>query len=154
MLNRSQYSFEKYKKREVSFLKIIRKNDWNIKTYGIRFKDLSSDNIEELILDKLPSPALTENRYGTGFLIIHKGVVANWIMLNWWGHEDIVHQKLYTSEDEDFKTIKPVEDNSILACVHELDIYNFESNAWKKNILSPERPDFEGYLNEIYQNKD
>lgn len=154
MLDRNQYSFEKYKKREVSFLKIIRKDDWNIKTYGIRFNELPNDNIEELILDKLPNPALTEHRYGTGFLIIHKGVVANWIMLNWWGYEDIVHQKLYTSQGEDFETIKPVEDNSILACVHELDIYNFEANAWKKNILSSEKPNFEGYLNELYKNTD
>lgn len=154
MLNRHQYNFEKYKKREVSFLKIIRKGDWNIKTYGIRFKDLPNDSLEEFILGKLPSPALTENRYGIGFLIIHKGIVANWIMLNWWGFEDIIHQKLYTSEDEDFKIIKPVADNSILACVHELDIYYFESNAWKKNMLSQKQLDFEGYLNEIYQNTD
>lgn len=151
MPNRSQYRFEKYEKRKVSFLKIIRKNDWNIKTYGIRFECLPNNNIEEFILNQLPNPALTQKRYGTGFLIIHKGLVANWIMLNWWGSEDIVHQNLYTSEGEDFKSINPVEDSSILACVHELDIYNFESYAWKKNVLSTEQPDFEGYLNEIYQ---
>lgn len=148
-MNRNEYTFTKYKRREVTFLKILKSGDWNIKMYGINLKNLANKSIELFIKSKLPSPALTQNRYGMGFLILHKGVVANWVMLNWWGYEDVVHQKIFTADDE-FRTVKAVKDDSIMACVHELDIYNFESNAWKKNILSLQKPDFDGYLKDIY----
>lgn len=152
-LNKCHYSFDEYKKRKISFLKIISKKGWDIKAYGIQLSVFPNDNIEKFILGVLPYPALTENRYGTGFLIVHQGTVTNWIMLNWWGFEDIVHQKLYTSRHEDFSEIGPVEDTSIIACVHELDVYNFESYAWKKHILSAKKPDFEAYLHELFHDK-
>lgn len=91
MLNRSRYRFEKHKKRETSFLKTIKKCNWSIKTYGIRLKNLLNDNIKEFILGKLPRPTLIENRYGIGFLIIH--------------------QEAYTSENDNFNTINPVQDS-------------------------------------------
>ena len=141
-----EYSFTKYKKREVTFFKVMKNGEWNIKVYGIGLKDLPHKDILNYIQDKLPLPAKTELRYGMGFLIIHTGVVANWFLLNWWGYEDVVHQKLFNSPVGDFNAIQTVADDSILACVHELDIYGFESEAWKKHVLSPDKPDFEGYL--------
>ena len=149
MSNKIEYRFTKYKKREFTFYKVLKFKGWNIKVYGINLINQPRENILEYLQNKLPTPALTEFRYGMGFLIIHQGVVANWFLLNWWGYEDVVHQKLFKSPVGDFDDIKPVEDKSILACVYELDIYSFESDAWKNHVLSKEKPDFERYLNAI-----
>jgi len=146
MSKQIRYRFTKYKKRELSVFSDLKVNGWNIKVYGINLVNQPNENILEYLLNELPLPALTEFRYGMGFLIIHKGVVGNWFLLNWWGYEDIVHQKLFKSPVENFSAIEPVEDNSILACVHELDIYCFESEAWKKHVLSREDPYFQDYL--------
>lgn len=150
MSNKTKYRFTKYRKREVTFLKVLKFKGWNIKVYGINLINQPKEHILEYLQNKLPTPALTEFRYGMGFLIIHKGVVANWFLLNWWGYEDIVYQKIFKSPVGDFNDIKPIDDDSILACVHELDIYNFESNAWKRHVLTPEKPDFEEYLNATF----
>lgn len=147
MSNKIKYRFTKYKKREITFFKVMKFRGWNIKVYGINLINHPIEPILEYLQKKLPTPALTEFRYGMGFLIIHKGVVANWFLLNWWGYEDIVHQKLFKSPVENFSAIEPVEDNSILACVHELDIYSVESEAWKKHVLTSEKPNFQDYLN-------
>ena len=145
------YTFAKYKKRKSSLITILKKDNWNLKVYGIRLNHLPDEKVISFLFDQLPRPALTKSRYGMGFLIIHKGVVANWFLLNWWGYEDIVHQKLFSSPVENFNDVKPVEDKTILACVHELDIYNFESEAWKDFVLSNENPDFERYLKTGYE---
>lgn len=144
-----EYQFNKFKPRKTTFLKVVTHRDWRIKLYVINEKVKIEDAAVIKILNHLPIPALTENRYGIGFLIIHQGVVANWFLLNWWGYEDIVHQKLFNSPVDDFAKIKKAEDRTIMACVHELTIYNFEMTAWKKWALSMDKPDFNKYLNEI-----
>jgi hypothetical protein len=147
MSKKIKYRFTKYKKREITFFEVLKIRGWNIKVYGINLDNKPDENIMNYLQNMLPIPALTEFRYGMGFLIIHKGVVGNWFLLNWWGYEDIVHQKIFKSPIEDFNDIKPIDDDSILACVHELDIYNFESNAWKRHVLSTEKSSFQDYLN-------
>jgi len=144
-----EYRFTPYKKRNVSFLNVMKHGDWKMKVYGINLEDTPRDKILYYLGEQLPTPACTEVRYGLGFLIIHRGVEANWFLLNWWSNEDIVRQKLYASSVDNFNAIKPVEDQNVLACVHELDIYSFESEAWKRHVLRDENPDFEGYLKDI-----
>lgn len=149
--NKTEYSFTEYKKRNVTFFKAVKHDNWDMKVYGINLDTIPNKNNMTHLLSKLPSPALTEIRYGLGFLIIHKGVVANWFLLNWWEQEDILHQKLFSSPIEDFGNINAVKEQSILACVHELEIYSFESSAWKEHILSQKIANFKGYLNATYQ---
>lgn len=148
--NNIKYSFTKYEKREVTFFKVVKNDNWNIKVYGINSDTIPHKSNMVYLLNKLPSPALTEFRYGVGFLIIHQGVVANWFLLNWWEQEDILHQKLFSSPIENFNDINPVIDQSVMACVHELDIYNFESEVWKRDVLLPKTPNFSDYLNTTY----
>lgn len=149
--NKTEYNFTKFEKRNVTFFKVAKHDNWNIKVYGINLDAIPPESSMVQLLSKLPSSALTEFRYGVGFLIIHKGIVANWFLLNWWEHEDILHQKLFSSPIEGFSNINPVKDQSILACVHELEIYSFESSAWKEHMLSQKIADFKGYLDATYQ---
>ncbi len=143
------YQFATFQPRKTTFVKIVTHGGWRIKLYAINEKEEFDIAILEKVLSQLPTPALTQNRYGVGFLIIHQGVVANWFLLNWWGYEDIIHQKLFSSPVDDFAAIKNAEDKTIMACIHELVIHHFEVEAWKKWVLLAEKPDFEAYLKTI-----
>ena len=144
-----EYQFTTFQPRKTIFKKVIQQQGWRIKLYTINEKEEFDTVILEKILIQLPTPALTQNRYGVGFLIIHQGVVANWLLLNWWGYEDIIHQKLFNSPVDDFPNIQEVADKTIMACIHELAIYHFEVEAWKKWILSRAIPDFDNYLKTV-----
>ena len=86
-------------------------------------------------------------RYGVGFLIIHQGTMRNWFLLDWWEYEDILFHRLFSSPLSSPDTITPEDDSSAVACVHELRVINFESEAWTKTVLSNDsEPDFDEYL--------
>jgi hypothetical protein len=90
---------------------------------------------------------MSEDRYGVGFLIIHQGTMRNWFLLDWWEYEDILFHRLFSSPLSSPDTITPEEDSSVAACVHELRVINFESEAWIKTVLSNDsEPDFDEYL--------
>lgn len=148
-------SFNKYEPRPIQFLGIEQTHGWRTKLYGISVgpDGVSKKTVTEAkssILQLLPQPAVTDERYGLGFLIIHAGVLANWFLLDWWENEDIAHQLVFSSPTADPSAITPVSDKSVMACVHELKIHSFESDAWIKNVLSkPNNPDFDEYLNTV-----
>lgn len=148
----TMHKFETYKKRAVQFLEQYENEGWRIKVYGITANSEALPpalvkNAKHFVLPHLPQPGVSEQRYGVGFLIIHQGLVANWFLLNWWADEDILHQLLYSSPVDAPNSIAPVADPSIMACVFELDVYNFEKVAWIDSVLAnADGPDFEQYL--------
>jgi len=146
------HKFKAYKKRAIKFLEQVDTEAWRMKIYGITSDQenlpvnliLRSKNI---VLGYLPKPAVTEQRYGVGFLIIHRSPMENWFLLNWWGNENIIHQQVFSSSTNEPGNISPVDDKSIVACVYELEVYSFERQAWIDTVLSNVKaPDFEKYL--------
>ena len=146
---------EPYQPREVEFRKEAKSNGWRLKVYGISTGDepVSDDLVEtglRSLLLELPDPAFSEDRYGIGFVIIHRGSLRNWFSLDWWEYEDILFHKLYSSPLDNPADIT-AEESSAIACVHELKIINFESEAWIKNVLTKNVSlNFEKYLNDRY----
>ncbi len=153
-------NFEPYDPRPVEFIDQINVEDWRLKVYGISAK--SEPIPKELVLQGintvssfLPQPALTEQRYGVGFLIIHQGTMRNWLLLEWWENEDILHHRLFSSPLDDPLSITPEPDKSLIACVHELRVINFESLAWIKTVLCKEdKPSIEKYLDLKFDSQD
>ena len=130
-----------YKKRKVQYINQAKHNGWRIKVYGISASDNSLtnglvNNVVDSLLTKLPKMAITEHCYGVGFLIIHQGTMRNWFLLDWWETEDIMHQLLFSSLLETPHIITAESDTSLIACVHELRVINFESNAWICSMLN------------------
>jgi hypothetical protein len=141
-----------YKKRKVHFINQASHNDWRIKIYGISVsgkplvEELVSNAVSHL-LPKLPETAITDQRYGVGFLIIHQGTMRNWFLLDWWETEDIMHHLLFSSPLEESDAITAEPDTSLIACVHELRVINFESEAWIKTMLSNDKnSDIKAYM--------
>jgi len=148
-------NIEPYKPREAEFRKEADFGEWRLKVYGISTGDeLVSDALVETglnaILPNLPQPALSEDRYGVGFVIIHRGTMRNWFSLDWWEYEDILFHRLYSSPLDNANEIS-AEESAAIACVHELKIISFENEAWIKTVLGNNGDtDFERYLNERY----
>lgn len=145
-------NFKPYSKRAVTFVKQVNVNGWRIKVYTLSAKQtaLSEEIISNgvsSVLSALPQPSLSEDRYGVGFLIIHQGLMRNWFLLDWWEQEDILHHKLFSSNLNAPASIFAEEDKSLIACVHELRVIAFESNAWIKTVLSQDiKEDFDEYM--------
>ncbi len=146
------HNFDPYVARPIKFIDQVSSEGWRIKIYGISAKslplpkDVVSEGIKN-VLSYLPQPALTEQRYGVGFLIIHHGTMRNWYLLDWWEKEDIIHQKLFSSPLDKPSSISTEPDKSLIACVHELRVINFESEAWIKTVLCRDaKPSFDSYL--------
>lgn len=145
-------NIEPYVQRPVEFLKQVSAKGWRIKVYGISAKseplseELVSEGIQK-VLPHLPQPALGDQRYGVGFFIIHQGTMRNWFLLDWWESEDIMHHRLFSSPLNSPNSITSEPDRSMIACVHELKIISFESEAWINTVLCKDgEPSFDEYL--------
>ena len=142
---------EPYSSRTVEYLKQASFGNWRLKVYGLSTgNDPVTDDLVSTALNKLlpmlPLPAITANRYGVGFVIIHRGILRNWFSLDWWEYEDILFHKLFFSPLDDIGSVS-AEESSAIACVHELRIINFESEAWINTALHKDGdPDFTGYM--------
>jgi len=145
-------TIEPYTRRPVEFIEQAEFGSWRIKVYGISATSQSvpgelATKVIDQIFPHLPQPAVTEDRYGAGFLVIHQGTLRNWFLLDWWEYEDILFHKLFSSPLADPDSIRPENRSSAMACVHELRVINFESEAWKKAVLCKDsEPDFDGYM--------
>jgi len=146
------HAFDPYIARPIEFIDQVTSEGWRIKVYGISAKSLPlpEEVVSEVlknVLSHLPQPAVTEHRYGVGFLIIHQGTMRNWFLLDWWEKEDIIHHKLFSAPLDKISAITAEADKSLIACVHELRVITFESEAWIKTALGrDDNPDFEKYL--------
>ena len=149
----------KYKTRPIRFLELAEHAGWKIKLYGIRAPDDTGNTkpdqqlvglAKEVVLTQLPQPAVTDNRYGVGFLIIHQGQQRNWFLLDWWVKEDILKQRLFSSPLQAADDLTPAEAD-LLACVWELAVHGFERQAWIDQVLNnPNGPDVAAYLEEQF----
>lgn len=147
------HNLDPYVSRPTEFIDQVNSEGWRIKVYGISAsslplpKEIVSEGTQ-FAVSHLPQPALTEHRYGVGFLIIHHGTMRNWFLLDWWENEDIIHHKLFSSPLDNPGSITIEPDKSLIACVHELRIITFESEAWIKTVLcKDDEPSFDRYLN-------
>lgn len=151
-MERRVNNFEPYEIRPIESLDQVHSEGWRIKVYGISAKlqllpnELVTEGIK-YVLASLPKPAITDQRYGVGFLIIHQGTMRNWFLLDWWEQGDILHHLLFSSPLTDPNNITAEPNKTLIACVHELRVINFESESWIKTVLCKDsEPDFEKYL--------
>lgn len=146
------HSFNPYVVRPVEFVDQVDRDGWRLKVYAIsapslpRPGEIVSAGIDKVV-PHLPQSAVTDQRYGVGILIIHSGSIRNWFLLAWWEQEDIIHHKLFSSPLDNPGSVSPETDRSLIACVHELRVVTFESEAWIKTVLcDDDQPGLDNYL--------
>jgi len=150
-----------YKPRPISFLEVWEAGDWTLKVYGIsaRRKRPPAELVstaKDLALRELPRPATAGSRYGIGILIVHEGEDGNYVLVDWWSGENMLHNHVYQSTaggiaPEDFRYVTPT---GLCCCVWELHVLHFERTAWINSVLNRDGgPDLDEYLAQRLQGK-
>ncbi len=147
-------SFPTYKLRAMVPLGLWEDDGWAIKAYGIQIhKRAAGDPMfapeleraaREHVLGLLPLTREEGAFYKTGFAVLHEGAQANWLLFQWWAHDDVWCQFLSYSSATDPFNFK-FSSRPIVACVYETAIIWHEQKAWIENVLSG-RVDRRAYL--------
>ena len=148
-----------YRDRRTWLLGVHRTNEWNIKSYAITASghELSGGVFEAALrfverelqpehLEETPLLAALDDTPRFGFLILHEGSEAVWLLLDLW-IGDILHHHLYRAPLDDPASFETAWQKHSAACVWELAVIHHERNAWVEHVLSvPGRPRYDSYL--------
>ncbi len=101
-----------YQPRPIRFLELWQPNEWRIKVYGIAYGAQSPDEklvtaIKRAAHEALPEPAVTDSRYGLGFVCAHQGRTVSVAFVDWWENEDELHHKMFIADEPDLGRIRP-----------------------------------------------
>ena len=85
-----------------------------------------------------------------GFVILHKGNIGNWLLINWWADGILLFNHLFRSKAPDIGRFEAAPDG-LLACVWELKVVEFERDAWTRSMLRNEGdPNIDAYFAERF----
>jgi hypothetical protein len=97
--------------------------------------------------ERLPCPAVTDDRYGVGFVGAHDGRGANFVFVDWWAAEDELHHHTWLSSKEEPGTLRATGPDDFTACAWDLAVIGHERAAWVRHVLArAEGPDIDAYL--------
>ena len=145
-----------YQPRSVGFLRGADLGDWVVKLYGIapRGRSVRATVAEAALAAAqrvLPTPAISPDRYGVGFVIAHDAPRLCYALICWWAEENEVHQRILSAPAEHPEQFSPHPSDAV-GCVWELSVTDFERRAWITHVLAnPNGPDIEGYLAQEYR---
>jgi hypothetical protein len=104
------------------------------------------------VFGALPQPAVTRTRPGAGILILHQGRGARYIVLGWWDNENELPLKIWTQPRDACGAPWLPATTSQSVCVWDLELLNFERNAYVERVLScTGAPDVESYLTAAFR---
>jgi GNAT superfamily N-acetyltransferase len=151
-------SFRPFGHRAVQPLGILEHNGWKMKLYAIAANGATvsvafADCAEAATRRVLPDPAFAlPARYGVGFVVIHAGVDSDVVVVCWWGEQDELFLRVFTSPpDRPELLTERSNTNSSIACVWDLEVIWHERQAWISHVLRTGEPDFTGYLADTLQ---
>jgi hypothetical protein len=145
---------EPYKPRAVRCLDVVEHDGWRVKVYGIAYEgERPAQEFVGAALDvtlaRLPSPAVTDDRYGVGFIGIHEGRGSNFVFVDWWALENELHHHVWFSSMEEPTKLRPETPDDPISCAWDLAVISHEQQAWVTHVLAnPAGPDLDAYLGE------
>jgi hypothetical protein len=143
---------EPYEARSIRLLDLVTLDDWRLKVYGITYRgERPVQTLVEAAVavarKRLPSPAITADRYGVGFIGAHDGRGANFVFLDWWANEDELHHQAWLSSKDDPGRLRPTGPQDFTACTWDLAVIGHERAAWVRHVLArAEKPNIDAYL--------
>ena len=145
---------EPYTRRSVRFLDLAAFDGWRLKVYGLAYRaERPGQAVVDAALaaarEALPRPAVTEDRYGVGFLGAHAGRGANFVFLDWWETENDLHHRAWRSSPDAPERLRPTGPDDLVACTSDLAVIGHERTAWMRHVLTrPAGPDLDAYLDD------
>lgn len=143
---------EPYATRSVRCLGLLAFDGWRLKLYGIAYR--GEHPVQSLVdaavaaaQERLPRPAVTNGRYGVGFVGAHDGRGANFVFVDWWADEDELHQYAWLSSKEEPGRLRATGPDDLTACAWDLAVIGHERAAWLRHVLArAPAPDLDAYL--------
>lgn len=142
-----------YQPRNVRTLAPLRIGDWQMKFHAI---SAGEDGPGPALIEAaqaaaqriLPRPAvIPPQRYGLGFLIVHAGLDADFVLVCWWGSQNELHLRVLTSPPGQPQHLRERSNlDGSIACVWDLAVIWSEREAWAKYMMCGEQADAQGYL--------
>ena len=126
-------------------------NNWKLKIYSISAggDDLPGEvlkSVIEFVSEQFTWPENLEP--GFGFVTVHFGEDAIWLLIDLWANE-ILHHFIYAASFNSPPIFRPAPDDGTAACVWELEITKYERDAWVKHVLSkPQNENYEAYMSD------
>jgi len=146
----------RYAQRAIRFVELWRHRNWQFKIYGINPDIPHPDEpvVETVLVDLAKRIAVErlgqagrEGEAGYGFLIVHRGRLARWILVDCWREGILLDHWLHRADHAAPDRFEPVA-NGLCACVWELRVIDFEREAWTRCVLKAfPAPDYAGYVN-------
>jgi hypothetical protein len=143
---------EPYATRSVRCLDLLTFDGWRLKLYGIAYR--GERPVQSLVdaavaaaQERLPRPAVTNDRYGVGFVGAHDGRGANFVFVDWWADEDELHHYAWLSSNEEPGRLRATGPDDLTACAWDLAVIGHERAAWVRHVLArAPAPDLDAYL--------
>lgn len=143
---------ELYALRSARSLDLLTLDAWRLKLYGITYRgerpvQTLVDAAVAAAQERLPRPAVTDDRYGVGFVGAHDGRGANFVFVDWWANEDELHHHAWLSSQEEPGRLRPTGPDDFTACAWDLAVIGHERAAWVRHVLArAQGPDLDAYL--------
>ena len=144
-----------HRTRPIRFVRLETMGDWRVKLYTIAThgETARTELVEEMLRRApavLPAPAVTDDRYGVGFTIVHDAIASSIVIYYWWRSFNELHQRILVGAKRDPRALTQLE-NQTAGCVWELEVIDFERRAWLEDMLSnPAGPDVDRYLSRTF----
>src|SRR5262245_11962822 len=123
-----------------------------MKTYGIAYgrarprAELVKAALAEAAR-RLPQEAVSEERYGVGFIGIHDGRGGNFVFIDWWEQENELHHHVFFSPSDQPVQLRAAADADPIACAWDLSVVAHEREAWVRHVLANRSdPDLDAYV--------
>lgn len=137
-----------HKPRPVGFKGVVEHDGWQVKTYLIDATDGAGSDAVFAAARATALPALAQaegeilglSSHRLAILTLHRGTLANWLLLNWWVGGSILRQKLFRSETATPFDFADISDAGLVACVWEFGVLDFERRAWMATMMAAEGP--------------
>jgi hypothetical protein len=143
---------EPYATRSIRCLDLLTLVGWRLKLYGIAYRggrpvQALVDAAVAAAQERLPRPAVADDRYGVGFVGAHDGRGANFVFVDWWEHEDELHHHAWLSSKGEPRRLHATGPDDFTACAWDLAVIGHERAAWVRHVLTrAQGPDLDAFL--------
>ncbi len=141
-----------YLPRDTRLVSIHEYGGWRLKVYEICFDSHSipSDQVAATLAfaeNNVPWPLASNVSNNAGFVIIHRGQDAMWLMVHLW-QSDILVQFAYQATLSKLVDFVPLRSDGMCGCVWELEVVKHERDAWVRCAMGSDDRAIETYWND------
>ena len=141
----TRLDYTPFEPRAAAFHAIVEHAGHRLKGYSVRYGerpvdwDAHREGIE-MALAALPEANPAEGRPGLGFLIVHRGRAAEYVVLAWWDRQNELPVRVFVHNEGPWRAARGGES----FCVWDLELFARERDAYVATVLAD--GDAEAYL--------